>query len=210
MRTLVYLLRHGATVANVARPYRLQGRRQNLPLAPLGVRQAERTRDFLAIRPIDCFYTSPLQRAVQTAQIIADPHGLQPAVHDGLTECDIGAWEGLDWEAIRQSDPDYYKRFLKNPAKYGYPQGESFADVFDRTARAMDELLEKHAGQAILVVAHHVVNRTYLASLLGLSVDQARQVKLDNCGISIIERDGDATAVTTLNAAFHLQGLAAA
>jgi len=60
-----------------------------------------------------------------------------------------------------------------------------------------------------LIVAHHVVNRTYLAGLLGLTCDQARQVKLDNCGISVVVRDQDGTTVDTLNAAFHLQGLAA-
>jgi broad specificity phosphatase PhoE len=59
------------------------------------------------------------------------------------------------------------------------------------------------------VVGHHVVNRTYLASLMGLGPDQARQVTLDNCGISVVECDGETITVTTLNAAFHLHNLAA-
>ena len=66
MRTILYLLRHGATEANLAKPARLQGRRLDPPLAKLGVRQAEATRDFLAIRPIDQCYSSPLRRAMQT------------------------------------------------------------------------------------------------------------------------------------------------
>ena len=61
-RTVLYLIRHGATEANLARPARIQGRAHNPPLARLGVRQAEATRDFLAIRPIDQCYTSPLLR----------------------------------------------------------------------------------------------------------------------------------------------------
>src|SRR6266852_199035 len=64
MRTILYLLRHGATEANLANPARLQGRRLDPPLAKLGVRQAEATRDFLAIRPIDQSYSSPLRRAM--------------------------------------------------------------------------------------------------------------------------------------------------
>jgi broad specificity phosphatase PhoE len=209
MRTVVYLLRHGATAANLAKPYRLQGRRQDLPLAPFGIRQAERTRDFLAIRPIDVCYSSPLRRAVQTAEILCEAIELQPLVHKNLTECDVGRWENLDWETIRTSDPENCKLFLKNPALHGYPGGENFADVLERTVQAMNDIWDEHAGQSILVVAHHVVNRTYLASLLGLRPDQARQVKLDNCAISMIERDGVETTVTTLNAGFHLQGLAA-
>ena len=70
-KTVLYLIRHGATEANLARPARIQGRRHNPPLARLGVRQAEATRDFLAIRPIDHCYCSPLLRAVQTAAIVA-------------------------------------------------------------------------------------------------------------------------------------------
>ena len=210
MTTVLYLLRHAATDANLARPARLQGCRHDPPLARLGVRQAEATRDFLAIRPIDHCYSSPLIRAVQTAAIVAAPHGLSPQPLHALTECDVGRWEGLDWQAIRARDADAYHRYMQNPAEDGYPGGESFADVHRRASAALEELLSRHASQAVLVVAHHVVNRTYLAALLGLPVGRARQLTLDNCGISVVLRDGDATTVSTLNAAFHLQGVAAA
>lgn len=208
-KTVLYLIRHGATEANLARPARLQGRRHNPPLARLGVRQAEATRDFLAIRPIDHCYCSPLLRAVQTAAIVAAPHGLSPQPLDMLTECDVGRWEGLDWQTIRTLDADGFQRFHANPAEFGYPGGESFRDVHARVSPVLDDLLCVHEGESILVVAHHVVNRTYLAGLLGLTPDHAKQVTLDNCGISVVFRDGSETTVNTLNAAFHLQGVAA-
>jgi broad specificity phosphatase PhoE len=207
--TTLYLIRHGATEANLAQPATLQGRRHNPPLARFGVRQAEATRNFLAIRSIDHCYCSPLLRAVQTAAIVAAPHGLVPQPIEALTECDVGRWEGLDWQAIRRLNPDCYQRFMVNPAEQGYPGGESFAEVYERVEPALEELLQHHEGESILVVGHHVVNRTYLAGLLGLGPDQARQVTLDNCGISVVVREGNKTAVNTLNAAFHLQGMAA-
>jgi broad specificity phosphatase PhoE len=209
VKTYLYLIRHGATEANIALPARLQGRRHNPPLARLGIRQAEATRDFLAIRPIDHCYCSPLLRAVQTAAIVAAPHGLSPMPAEALTECDVGRWEGLDWQTIRYLDAEAHRRFIANPAQHGYPGGESFRDVHERVAPALEEMLLSHAGEAILVVAHHIVNRTYLAGLLGLTPDQARQVTLDNCGISVVVREGEETTVSTLNAAFHLQGVAA-
>jgi broad specificity phosphatase PhoE len=209
MKTTLYLIRHGATEANLARPPILQGRRQNLPLAPLGIRQAKATRDLLAIRPIEHCYSSPLQRALQTAAIVAAPHGITPRSLEALSECEVGRWEGLDWQTIRQRDGEAYQRFLENPAVHGYPGGESFVDVYQRVQPALEEIWTRHAGEAILVVGHDVVNRTYLAGLLALRPEQARQVTLDNCGISVIVREGRTTAVSTLNAAFHLQGVAA-
>jgi broad specificity phosphatase PhoE len=126
-----------------------------------------------------------------------------------LTECDVGSWEGLDWQTIRHLHAEDYQRFLSNPAKYGYPGGETFAEVYQRVSATIEDLLQRHAGDSILVVAHHVVNRTYLAGLLGLTPALARQVTLDNCGISVVVREGEDTSVSTLNAAFHLQGVAA-
>ena len=79
----------------------------------------------------------------------------------------------------------------------------------NRVYPALEELMRIHASRSVLVVAHHVVNRTYLAKLLGLTPGQARQVILDNCGISVVVRNGEETQVSTLNAAFHLQGVAA-
>jgi phosphoserine phosphatase len=209
MRTTLYLLRHAATEANLAEPPRLQGRKHNPALAKLGVRQAEATRDFLAVRPIDACYCSPLLRAAQTARIVAAPHGLEPTPLKALTECDVGRWEGLDWHQVRYFDAEAYRRFMADPAANGYPDGENFRQVHQRASAAFEELIRRHPGRTVLVVSHHVVNRTYLAGLLGLPLDQARVVSLDNCGISVVTRDGDATSVSTLNAAFHLQGVAA-
>jgi broad specificity phosphatase PhoE len=210
LKTTLYLLRHGATEANLAQPPRLQGRRSNPPLARLGVRQAEATRDFLAAVALDHCYCSPMLRAAQTATIVSSPHGLAPKPLDALTECDVGRWEDLDWQTIRSLDAEAYQHFMANPAVHGYPGGESFADAQRRAATTLEGLLNQHAGGEILVVAHHVINRTYLAGLLGLTLERAREVTLDNCGISVVIREGDRTSVSTVNAVFHLHGLMAA
>src|SRR5207247_10796865 len=97
MRTILYLLRHGATEANLAHPPRLQGRRLDSPLAKLGVRQAEATRDFLGIRPIDHCYSSPLRRAMQTASIVDAPHDLAPQPIDDMVDCAVGQMEDFVW-----------------------------------------------------------------------------------------------------------------
>lgn len=209
MRTTLFLLRHAATAANLANPPRLQGRNFNPPLAELGVRQAELTRNFLAVRPIDVCFSSPLTRAMETAEIVAGAHDLLPQPVDELIECDVGNWEGHTWPEVRAREPDAYHAFMANPARFGYPGGENFEHVHQRASRVIEELLREHHGKNVLVVSHHAVNRVYLSSLLGLPPERARQVSLDNCGVSLVLREGGRTAVTVLNAAFHLQGVAA-
>ncbi len=210
MQTILYLLRHGATEANLARPYRLQGRRIDSPLAPLGVRQAERARDWLASQSVRQCYSSPLLRAVQTADIIAAPHGLAVQTIPALTECDVGVWEGLTWDEIRERDAEACRRFEEDPGLHGYPGGESYRRVAERVVPIFEQLLECHVGNGLVVVAHHVVNRVYLAGLLGLPPGRAKEVTLDNCGISTVIREGQRTWVEQLNAVAHLNDLGAA
>ena len=112
MHTTVYLIRHAATAANLAIPNRLQGRRTDPPLAPFGICQAEATRDLLAGRRIHACYSSPLRRALETANVIAAPHRLIPMPVADLIECDIGEWEGLDWETIKIRDAEIYRRYM--------------------------------------------------------------------------------------------------
>jgi broad specificity phosphatase PhoE len=210
MPTTLYLIRHGATAANLARPNRLQGQCSNEPLAPFGVRQAELTREALAGRDIRHVYASPLLRAAQTASIVAQPHLTTISLVPELLECDVGRWEGLSWEVIARQDQEAYESFLADPAANGYPQGENLRQVAERVQPAFDRIWSEHAGQSVLVVSHHVVARVYLSGVLGLSPSQARQVKLDNCGLSIVVRDGHKTRIAALNDTGHLRSLRAA
>ncbi|MFL5327942.1 MAG: histidine phosphatase family protein [Gemmataceae bacterium] len=207
MRTTLYLVRHAATAANLAKPSLLQGRRTDPPLDPIGIAQAQVTRNALEVVPFAASFCSPLIRARQTATIIAPK--LEPQVIEGLTECDVGRWEGLAWDTIRQNEPDEYARYMADPSSFGYPEGESFAEVFARSSSAITQLIEHHTGQTILVVSHHVVNRAYLAVQLGLPISKARQVALDNCGISVLEFANGEGTVTMLNSTVHLSKLAA-
>jgi broad specificity phosphatase PhoE len=208
MRTTLYLIRHAATPANLQKPAKLQGCRTNPDLAPLGVRQATATRDFLAVRPIDVIFTSPLRRSFRTAEIIAQPHGILPTIVDDLTECDVGQWEGRSWDEIKAANPEQYARYHADPSVHGYLGGENFRQVYERATRAIDEILATNDGATVLVVSHHIVNRTYLAGVLGIGPARARAVSLENCGISIVHCERGKTTVATLNTAFHLQGVA--
>ena len=206
--TWLYLLRHGATAANERVPYILQGHAIDLPLSAVGADQARALAGFLRQFPIRRVFSSHMVRARQTAEAVASELGVVAEVAGDLQECDVGAWEGLDWETIRQCYPEEHARFVANPAEVPYLGGESYGDVLRRARPVIHRLLKECAGQSIAVVAHNVVNRTILADLMGLDLRLAPKIAQGNGCITLIRRRDGRTELVTLNALFHVGPIA--
>ncbi len=120
-----------------------------------------------------------------------------------LTEVDVGDWEGRSWVDIEQTEPEAYLNFMTQPDRYGYVGGENLTQVRDRVVPAMTELANRHLGQAIAVVGHNVVNRCFLATVLGVSIRGARSLSQENAGVNILRFEDD-WKIVTLNSVFHL------
>ena len=205
--TRVYLLRHGATAANREVPYRLQGRGSDLPLDEVGRLQAQGAAQALGHVPLVAVYCSPLLRARETAVAVAARHRLPVSNEPDLIEGDVGRWEGLTWDEAALRDPEEHRRFLADPGTTPYPGGESFQDVERRASPAIARIAARHSGGAIAIVGHNIVNRAYLAAMLGLPIARAREIRQSNGGINVIELGPTRSVVSTLNAALHLDGL---
>ena len=204
---LLYLIRHGATEANTRRPYVLQGQRTDLPLSEIGRRQAEAVRTALRDRAIDHVFSSPLRRARQTADLLAEPHGVPVQLMDELTECDVGRWEGLSWDEVRRQDGPYLDTFEADPGTVPYADGESFQQVQDRAVPAIQRLVREHPEGNMLVVTHNVVARVIVARVTGTAIAKARTIRLDNAGITILSIADGTEKLLTLNSVLHLDGL---
>lgn len=204
-RSLMYLLRHGATPNNEANPPRLQGCRSNESLSAAGRAQAEQAAEVLSTVRLEAVYCSPLERARQTAQIVAGPHKLEPQAVEGLTECDVGSWEGRSWREIEEEDPEAFRNFIADSAANPYAGGESLDDVRRRVAPVFESLLARHPGERLAVVSHNVVNRVFLADCLGWPIAKARSIPQSNCGINLIEHHAGKSTVLTINSALHLR-----
>jgi broad specificity phosphatase PhoE len=202
--TLLYLVRHGATEANDRVPSILQGSGLDLPLTPRGEEQARGVAELLASRPISALYSSRTLRARQTALAIAGRLRIDATSADNLHECDVGSWEGLDWLSIQRRFPEAYMRFHENPADHPNLGGESYRDVLLRARPVIDELLDRHAGEQIVVVAHNVVNRTIVADLLGIDLRRANGIPQGNGCVNLIRKQGGRTELVTLNSLLHL------
>lgn len=200
--TIMYLLRHGATANNEAGV--LQGRGVDHSLSSSGRAQIVQASRHLSERALDAIYCSPLRRAWESAEILAAHYGLKVEVEDGLVEVDVGRWEGRSWAEIAEIDAATLAAFSNDEGRCAYPDGESYAHVAQRVEPVFTALLNRHAGRQFGVVAHSVVNRVYLAQLLGMSPDQARRIHQTNGCINVVRRYNGKTRAATINAAIHV------
>ena len=207
MTTTLLFVRHGATAANVSRPYTLQGLRPDSELIDAGLRQAEAVAVALASVPLSRVYTSPLRRARATADAIASRHGLTPEVVEQLVEIDIGLWSGMTWEEVERRWPDEHRAFHDDGEHHGYLGGENFAQVRDRLLPVVGRLAAANDGKTAAVVGHGVTNRVLLTHWLGLPLKFSRRLPHDNCGVSVVDFHGGEAKVRTINAADHLKAV---
>ncbi len=201
---LLYLVRHGATPHNLQKPPRLQGSGVDESLSDLGRQQAERVAEHLASRPLAQVFSSPLKRAQETAQAIASAHSIKVHTLESLKEVCVGDWEGMTWDEIQAEDPENYAKFMSDPAAFGYPGGETIASVMERTASTLAPLMADYIGKEIVAVAHSVVIRTYMGSLLGLDTRQGYYVPAMNCAVNLVRWKNGKAKPVTVNAVGHL------
>jgi broad specificity phosphatase PhoE len=162
--TRLLLVRHGAT--QLTAEDRFSGA-VGVDLSDAGRAPARALARRLAGDELSAVYCSPLSRTVETASILAEPHGL-PLIHkDGLREISHGRWEGLTRQEVETRYPDEYAAWEADPFTFAPKDGESGVGVLARALPVIREIVVAHAGQSVLVVSHKATLRILLSSLLG-------------------------------------------
>ncbi len=164
MTTRLYLIRHGATPLSTED--RFSGA-ANVFLSEEGRAQAEQLAQRLADDDIAAIYTSPLDRTMATADIIAKPHGLTPVQQDGLREISHGHWEGMTRRYVEENFRDEYMSWESDPFTFAPEGGESGISVLARALPIIREIVVTHRDKNIAVVSHKATIRLILSSLLG-------------------------------------------
>ena len=203
--TSLIVIRHGETDWN--RQHRFQGQ-IDVPLNALGLEQARRLGQRLATEPVDALIVSDLQRARQTAQVVADAQGRSAQVDPRWREQGFGILEGLDVPTIRSQHADLWAQWLRHEADYSLPQGgESNTAFHARTMAALQALLAAHAGQRVVVVTHGGVLDMLWRSAHGLSLTGPRECEIPNTGINRLRWAGGRLHIDVWADATHLDGL---
>ena len=201
---VVYLARHAETLWNVER--RFQGH-QDAPLTERGVEQARRLGEHLASVPLAAVYSSDAGRAFRTAGQVAERQGLTVETHPGLREIDTGAWTGMFRDDVKHR-PDWaveLKRYRHTPAEHRMPDGESVREVQARALAAIEEIVPRHAGQAIAVISHHTTVETILVHALGQPLEALWLPHWSgNCYLSVLELREQRLQPTVIYDSAHL------
>jgi ribonuclease H / adenosylcobalamin/alpha-ribazole phosphatase len=202
--TRLILVRHGATAHNVEN--RFSGGNA-LPLSELGEQQAKQLADRLAtFSTISLVASSPLPRARQTADAIADRLGLPIVVVDGFTELNFGAWEGLTYHEVVREWPDEWVQWSTKP-DVAPPEGESFAELTRRVSRARDGIVARVPNGQAVVVTHVTPIKALLRVALDAPPSALFRFHLDPASVSIIDYFFDGTSsVRLVNDTSHLDG----
>jgi broad specificity phosphatase PhoE len=201
--TEIILARHGETEWNVSEVFR---GRADIPLNQTGIKQAELLAQFLDGRKIEAVYSSPLKRALKTAEIIAARHKLDVQTAPGLIDFDFGEWNGLSLQDVKGRYSRVFAVWAERPQEARIPGGETLDGVTKRAMSVVTEVVKKHQATVVLV-SHRVVNKVLILALLGLDNSRFWSVKVDTAGITIFDYDKGRFVLTKHNDTSYLEPL---
>jgi probable phosphoglycerate mutase len=205
--TTFRLLRHGQTEHTLQR--RFSGGSSDPALTEIGHRQANVTARHLATTGgLDLIVSSPLQRARQTAAAVAAALGIDVVIDEDLRECHFGVWDGLTFEEVREGWPEELAAWLAS-FETAPPGGESMRELAGRVAAAQERLLDRHAGQNVLVVAHVSPIKMLIRFALDGPEHLVHKLQLAPASLSTVCWYGDGnSALHSFNDTGHLGALA--
>jgi broad specificity phosphatase PhoE len=198
------LVRHGETRWNEGK--RIQGGDSDIELNETGLEQARRLAAFLRSEPIATILCSPLQRAVSTAEIIANHHQLPIEIDERLRELKVGDLEGMSYSSLTTTFSQFLMQWWQDGGAVKLPNGESIVELQQRAWGAIENLLEKQKAPAAenrdttaVVVSHYFVTLVIILRALDLPVNCFTKFRLDLGGVSILEFRDTGTRLLTFN-----------
>lgn len=201
--TRIFLVRHGEVAGNAGDKPAFVGW-SDLPLNSRGERQAELVARYLELEKVDAVYASDLQRAKNTAEAIAQKHNLPVRVDADLREVNYGAWEGLSESDLLAEYSAQWSARQNDPWNVAAVEGESYEQMWNRFLPKWHQLVENHAGETAVLVAHNGLIRMLLCFLLGAPFENFKRIHVSNGGVSRVEIGASGVLLRSVNETNHL------
>ena len=193
---LVLMIRHGEN--EFVKTGKLAGRLPEVHLNDRGQQQALELADALAAIPIKAVYSSPMERAQETAAPLASKLGLELQIRDGLIETGIGEWAGQELKSLRKLP--MWKTVQDNPSRFRFPSGESFLECQTRVVTEIETIIKAHKDDEIVAcVSHADPIKLVAAYYLGMPLDHFQRLACDTASVTIFMLSEKGTLLVKLN-----------
>jgi broad specificity phosphatase PhoE len=199
----IYLVRHGETLWNKEEVFR---GRKDIPLNETGRIQAQKVGAYFAGNPLGRIVSSPLQRAVQTAQAIGETTGIPVETTEELTDINFGVWEGLSLRDVEEQYPIEFDLWKRSPEKLQVSGGETLAMVRGRASGTLARLASFGEGPIVLVT-HRVICKMIVLSCLNMGDEHFWDLKYDPASVTLLERQHGSFTLVFSNDTCHLKEL---
>ena len=193
--TLFLLVRHGLTPTTGKV---LPGRAAGLHLAEAGQAQAQAAAERIAaLKQVDAVYSSPLERARETAAPIGKARGQKVQIDKGLLECDFGDWTGVELKKLMKLSE--WNTVQRAPSTFRFPNGESFTEMQTRMVSTLDRLRATHDGGVVVCVSHADTIKAAVAHAMGTHIDLFQRIVISPCSVTAIAYSPGGPVVLTVN-----------
>ena len=204
--TRLLIIRHGQSTANLDNIF---AGHYNVPLSPLGIKQAQAAAAYIASDyRVDAVYSSDLDRAFQTARIIADRIGLDVIPCPDLREIFAGDWEGKTFDYLVGNGGDAYQKWRFDIGNAVCTGGESCAELQARVLRAVKKIADENEGKTVAIASHGVAIRSLMCAVTADSLDAMKDISwVSNASVTTIIAEGDSLRLEGASYDAHLSGM---
>ena len=193
----IIFLRHGQAKNNTDRI--LAGRTPGVPLTDTGLKQAEQTGKLLEDMNISAIYSSPIQRAKHTAEIVGEHNSIDVIIDDRLIELDMGKFTGVPYDEIFASHGNVFMKFYNDELEIAHNGVETFADVKKRVLGIVDHVIEKHPDENVVLVTHMDPIKAMLSTIVNLSPTNLFELIIANASLSIFKEKDRKFSLSGIN-----------
>ncbi|MCV0410526.1 histidine phosphatase family protein [Nitrosopumilus sp.] len=193
----IIFLRHGQAKNNVERI--LAGRTEGVPLTDVGIKQAEHTAELLKHMNVSAIYSSPIERAKHTAEIVGGHNSLDVTIDDRLIELDMGKFTGVPYDEIFTSHGNVFMKFYNGELEIAHNGVETFAEVKKRVLGIVDHVIEKHPDENIVLVTHMDPIKAMLSTIVDLSPTNLFELIIENASLNLFREKDRKFSLSGLN-----------
>jgi len=195
---MIIFLRHAQAENNTKRI--LAGRTKGVPLTKTGIEQAERIAEYLRPLDISAIYSSPIERASHTAEIVAKNNSLDCKLDDRLTEIDMGKFTRMNYDDMFAKYGNIFLKFYENDPVISEHEVETFPQVQSRVLGMVNHLVEKHKNENVILVTHMDPIKSMLSSVMDLKPKTLFELIIANASLTVIKEYDGKFSLSAINA----------